>query len=56
MRNHIILGTTRHLQNLYAQRDKIVRYLPNEISVIWVETAWQNIHGFRTGRSKKDSY
>ncbi|THY02436.1 putative P450 monooxygenase [Aureobasidium pullulans] len=52
IRNHINGEITRYLQDLHTKYGEIVRYSPNEISVISGETAWQDIYGFRTGASK----
>lgn len=46
-------GTTvTWLKELHDKYGDAVRYSPNEISFISGETAWQDIYGFRTGRSK----
>lgn len=52
MRNHINGGVAGWLRCLHDQYGEVVRYSPNEISFISGETAWQDIYGFRTGRSK----
>lgn len=46
-------GTTATwLKQLHDKYGDVVRYTPNDISFISGETAWQDIYGFRTGRSK----
>ncbi|GAB7349112.1 hypothetical protein MBLNU459_g8060t1 [Dothideomycetes sp. NU459] len=41
------------LKELHDKYGDVVRFSPNEISFISGETAWQDIYGFRTGRSKE---
>ncbi|KAF1344389.1 cytochrome P450 monooxygenase [Delphinella strobiligena] len=49
----VLKGTTaEYLRQLHAKYGDVVRYTPNEISVISGETAWSEIYGFRTGKSK----
>ncbi|TKX20408.1 cytochrome P450 monooxygenase-like protein 40 [Elsinoe australis] len=40
------------LQELHRKYGPVVRYTPNEISVINGDIAWQEIYGFRTGKQK----
>lgn len=50
---HSLAGDSPQWQHkLHQKYGDMVRYTPNEISVISGETAWQEIYGFRTGAQK----
>ncbi|KAF4552064.1 Cytochrome P450-like protein 69 [Elsinoe fawcettii] len=53
---HLLGGSSvTWLHNLHNKYGPVVRYSPNEVSVINGETAWQEIYGFRTGKQKGTS-
>jgi cytochrome P450 len=45
------------IHTIHQKYGDVVRVAPNECSFISVDTAWQDIYGFRTGRNKgSDSF
>ncbi|KAF2195342.1 cytochrome P450 monooxygenase-like protein [Zopfia rhizophila CBS 207.26] len=53
LRNGKILPWIRQLHEQYGN---VVRVTPTDVSFISGETAWQDIYGFRTGKSKTGAY
>ena len=54
---HIRNGTlARYVQTLHEQYGEVVGVAPNELSFICGETAWQDMHGLRTGKRNAGAY
>ncbi|PNS16791.1 Isotrichodermin C-15 hydroxylase [Sphaceloma murrayae] len=50
---HLLDGSSvTWLTGLHAKYGPVVRYSPNEVSVIEGDVAWQEVYGFRTGKQK----